>query len=80
MRFASLQRKECSAFNGSNSLLKSSLGLSNEVMHQAVLDALNNKREFAQSEARGAAMGGRCNTVSPSETPIKTHNKQTSAL
>ncbi len=39
-------------------------------MHQAVFDALNKKREFAQSEARGG-IGGKSITVSPAETPLK---------
>jgi hypothetical protein len=43
-------------------------------MHQAVFDALNKKREFAQSEARGG-LGGKSNTVSPAETPLKSHTK-----
>ena len=40
-----MMRKESST--ATTSLLRSYLGLSNEVMHEAVINALNKKREFA---------------------------------
>ena len=69
-----MMRKESST--ATTSLLRSYLGLSNEVMHEAVINALNKKREFAQSEARGQGMmSGAGGKNSPSETPHKSSNK-----
>jgi hypothetical protein len=56
-------RKESSCAT-TTSVLRSYLGLSNEVMHKAVMQAINKKRDFASSENQGG-------TVSPSETPHK---------
>jgi hypothetical protein len=63
-----MMRKESSCA-ANTSVLRSYLGISNEVMHQAVISVLNKKRDFAQSEARG----GNGATVH-SETPKPQYN------
>jgi len=68
MRRSTMMRKESSCA-ANTSVLRSYLGISNELMHQAVIRVLNKKRDFAQSEARG----GNSATVQ-SETPNMQNN------